>query len=106
MTKKRTTPAEPATVVTKNGSNGATPEINIEVNLNALEDVTLGDFELMDRAQSGQLGQADMGSVVRFLNLLVVGGVRQYKFKQLPELMEAVSTAIQSVANPTTSQGN
>ena len=73
------------------------------------EEMTIGDLEFLLEWQSNQQRQPtneDLLALFGFLNRIVIGGVKQYKLKELPDLMTALQGQVTQIANPVTAQGN
>ena len=73
------------------------------------EEMTIGDLEfLLDWQGEKQRKPTneDLKAMFAFLNRVVIGGVKQYKLKQLPDLMTALQGQVSEIANPVTAQGN
>ena len=73
------------------------------------EEMTIGDLEFLLEWQSNQKRQPtkeDLLALFGFLNRIVIGGVKQYKLKELPDLMTALQGQVTQIANPVTAQGN
>ncbi len=80
----------------------------IKVQVDA-EEMTIGDLEFLLEWQSNQKRQPtseDLLALFGFLNRIVIGGVKQYKLKELPDLMSALQGQVTQIANPVTALGN
>src|SRR5512134_3471575 len=70
---------------------------NIVVRINA-DELTFGDIRFMNRIEKmgDDLNGDDFEKMTAFLDRIVVGGIDQYPISAMPEIMDAISHAIQA----------
>jgi hypothetical protein len=69
-------------------------ELEIKVNLDAM---TFGDLEMAMQAESGKVPVKEL---LPFLNRVVVGGVKDIPLTAMPAIMDALTKALEGMANP------
>jgi hypothetical protein len=70
-------------------------ELEIRVNLDTM---TFGDLEMALSAESGE--NVDPRELLPFLNRVVVGGVKNIPLTAMPQIMDALTKALEGMSNP------
>ncbi len=68
-----------------------------------IENMTIGDLELLDQAGRNELPASDL---VAFLDRIVVEDARSLPITTLPQIVQALQEAVEQSTNPGTAEGN
>lgn len=68
-----------------------------------IEKMTIGDLELLDRAGRSDLPASEL---VAFLDRVTLDDVRLLPITMLPEIVKALTSAVDTLADPETAEGN
>jgi hypothetical protein len=75
----------------------AVEEITVEINADALLDLSFEDWEAIFNVGDGQMS----AQMIDVLDRVVVGGVRKRKWRNAPGVIRAFFQALNETANPT-----
>lgn len=82
----------------KADTNGKEPSLVVD-----MDQLLISDLETLDRASAKKLPTSEL---IKFLDRIVVGGVRHLPLRRLGDIIEALGEAVTEAANPTSAAGN